>query len=104
MKINKKSKYAERVKNKILELLDSIERHNVELEFYKECAEMYGCAEPDTNDWPTDRQYNILKRFDKNKYFTDNEKNFIINYIIECMVECQPFDCSSLGPNKYLNE
>lgn len=49
-------------------------------------------------------QYRILKRFDKNTYFTDNEKNFIINYLIECLVDNQPFDCSSLGPNKYLNE
>lgn len=32
------------------------------------------------------------------------EKNFIINYLIECLVDNQPFDCSSLGPNKYLNE
>lgn len=22
----------------------------------------------------------------------------------DCLVEGQPFDCSSLGPNKYLNE
>lgn len=38
------------------------------------------------------------------QYFTDKEKNFIINYLIDCLVEGQPFDCSSLGPNKYLNE
>lgn len=38
------------------------------------------------------------------QYFTDKEKNFIINYLIDCLVENQPFDCSSLGPNKYLNE
>lgn len=33
-----------------------------------------------------------------------DEKDFIINYLIDCLVENQPFDCSSLGPNKYLNE
>mgnify|MGYP000379870303 CR=1 FL=1 len=37
-------------------------------------------------------------------YNLSNEKNFIINYLIECLVDNQPFDCSSLGPNKYLNE
>lgn len=37
----------------------------------------------------------------KNKFA---EKDFIINYLIDCLVENQPFDCSSLGPNKYLNE
>lgn len=43
--------------------------------------------------------------------YTDNrtdhpiqQKDFIINYLIDCLVENQPFDCSSLGPNKYLNE
>lgn len=46
----------------------------------------------------------ILKKFSNNQYFTDKEKNFIINYLIDCLVENQPFDCSSLGPNKYLNE
>lgn len=28
----------------------------------------------------------------------------LINLLIDCLVENQPFDCSSLGPNKYLNE
>lgn len=48
--------------------------------------------------------YRILKKFSNDQYFTDKEKNFIINYLIDCLVEGQPFDCSSLGPNKYLNE
>ena len=51
------------------------------------------------------QQFKSNKTFtNKNTYFTDNEKNFIINYLIECLVDNQPFDCSSLGPNKYLNE
>lgn len=58
----------------------------------------------DIQEWPTDKQYRILKKFSNNQYFTDKEKNFIINYLIDCLVENQPFDCSSLGPNKYLNE
>lgn len=98
MKINKKSKLAERIKNKILELNDSLESHNKELSFckkYGSASTTYGDAYPDTSKWPTSRQYRILKRF---------EKNFIINYLIECLVDNQPFDCSSLGPNKYLNE
>lgn len=107
MKINKKSKLAERIKNKILELNDSLESRNKELSFckkYGSASTTYGDAYPDTSKWPTSRQYRILKRFDKNTYFTDNEKNFIINYLIECLVDNQPFDCSSLRPNKYLNE
>lgn len=47
----------------------------------------------------------IYKRNPDNDYIPNtNEKNFIINYLIECLVDNQPFDCSSLGPNKYLNE
>lgn len=83
MKINKKNKYAERIKNKILDLINSIESSNKELKFYEEYKTAYGDIYPNT---------------------TDKEKNFIINYLIDCLVENQPFDCSSLGPNKYLNE
>ena len=46
----------------------------------------------------------ILDKWEQNSYFTNDEKDFIINYLIDCLVENQPFDCSSLGPNKYLNE
>ena len=104
MKINKKNKYAERIKNKILDLINSIESSNKELKFYEEYKPAYGDIYPNTQEWPTDKQYRILKKFSNNQYFTDKEKNFIINYLIDCLVENQPFDCSSLGPNKYLNE
>lgn len=75
-----------------------------ELKFYEEYKTAYGDIYPNTQEWPTDKQYRILKKFSNNQYFTDKEKNFIINYLIDCLVEGQPFDCSSLGPNKYLNE
>lgn len=90
----------------LLKLLISnqIESSNKELEFYKACKTSYGSIYPDTQEWPTDKQYRILKKFSNDQYFTDKEKNFIINYLIDCLVEGQPFDCSSLGPNKYLNE
>lgn len=70
----------------------------------KNTQSLYGSIYPDTQEWPTDKQYRILKKFSNDQYFTDKEKNFIINYLIDCLVEGQPFDCSSLGPNKYLNE
>lgn len=71
MELNKKSKFAENVKNKILNLQDAIERNN---------------------------------NIDKNTYFTQEESQFIIKYLMNCLVYNEPFDCSSLGPNKYLNE
>lgn len=52
MKINKKSKLAERIKNKILELNDSLESHNKELSFckkYGSASTTYGDAYPDTS-------------------------------------------------------
>lgn len=52
----------------------------------------------------TTEQFAILDKWEQNSYFTNDEKDFIINYLIDCLVENQPFDCSSLGPNKYLNE
>lgn len=32
------------------------------------------------------------------------KSQFIIKYLMNCLVYNEPFDCSSLGPNKYLNE
>lgn len=42
--------------------------------------------------------------YNKNRYFTDREKNLIIDYLIDCMIDDEPFDCSTMGPNKYLEE
>lgn len=39
-----------------------------------------------------------------NSVFTQEESQFIIKYLMNCLVYNEPFDCSSLGPNKYLNE
>lgn len=63
MKINKKNKYAERIKNKILDLINSIESSNKELKFYEEYKTAYGDIYPNTQEWPTDKQYRILKKF-----------------------------------------
>lgn len=47
---------------------------------------------------------NRVLEYDKNTYFTQEESQFIIKYLMNCLVYNEPFDCSSLGPNKYLNE
>lgn len=36
--------------------------------------------------------------------FDQEESQFIIKHLMNCLVYNEPFDCSSLGPNKYLNE
>lgn len=105
MKPNKKSKFAEKVKNKILELSDIIEKHKRSRKFLEDYMSMqYGLIDPHPDIILNSKQLSILDKYDKNAYFTDSEKNFIINYLIDCLVDNEPFDCSSLGPNKYLNE
>lgn len=105
MKLNKKSKSAEVVKDKILKLLDTMEKHKQGEKFMEDYLSMKdGMIDPNPDIFLNAKQFSILDKYDENKYFTDNEKNFIINYLIECLVDNQPFDCSSLGPNKYLNE
>lgn len=64
----------------------------------------YGYIDPNPDLYYTTEQFTILDKWEQNSYFTNDEKDFIINYLIDCLVENQPFDCSSLGPNKYLNE
>lgn len=64
----------------------------------------YGYIDPNPDLYYTTEQFAILDKWEQNSYFTNDEKDFIINYLIDCLVENQPFDCSSLGPNKYLNE
>lgn len=103
MELNKKSKFAENVKNKILNLQDAIERNNNIEQFIKDYESMkYGLIDTDISF--TAEQAYILEKYDKNTYFTQEESQFIIKYLMNCLVYNEPFDCSSLGPNKYLNE
>lgn len=62
----------------------------------------YGLIDTDISF--TAEQASILEKYDKNTYFTQEESQFIIKYLMNCLVYNEPFDCSSLGPNKYLNE
>lgn len=101
MELNKKSKFAENVKNKILNLQDAIERNNNIEQFIKDYESMkYGLIDTDISF--TAEQASILEKHDKNTYFTQEESQFIIKYLMNCLVYNEPFDCSSLGPNKYL--
>ncbi len=103
MELNKKSKFAENVKNKILNLQDAIERNNNIEQFIKDYESMkYGLIDTDISF--TAEQASILEKYDKNTYFTQEESQFIIKYLTNFFVYTEPFDCSSLGPNKYLNE
>lgn len=105
MELNKKNKFAENVKNKILNLQEVIEKGKRQEQFMKDYVSMkYGYIDPNPDLYYTTEQSTILDKWEQNSYFTNDEKDFIINYLIDCLVENQPFDCSSLGPNKYLNE
>lgn len=105
MELNKKNKFAENVKNKILNLQEVIEKGKRWKQFMEDYVSMnYGYIDPNPDLYYTTEQFAILDKWEQNSYFTNDEKDFIINYLIDCLVENQPFDCSSLGPNKYLNE
>lgn len=105
MELNKKNKFAENIKNKILNLQEVIEKSKRQKQFMEDYTSMkYGYIDPNPDLYYTTEQFAILDKWEQNSYFTNDEKDFIINYLIDCLVEGQPFDCSSLGPNKYLNE
>lgn len=105
MELNKKNKFAENIKNKILNLQEVIEKSKRQKQFMEDYTSMkYGYIDLNPDLYYTKEQFTILDKWQQNSYFTNDEKDFIINYLIDCLVEGQPFDCSSLGPNKYLNE
>lgn len=105
MELNKKNKFAENIKNKILNLQEVIEKSKRQKQFMEDYTSMkYGYIDTNPDLYYTKEQFTILDKWQQNSYFTNDEKDFIINYLIDCLVEGQPFDCSSLGPNKYLNE
>lgn len=79
-------------------------KYNSQLGEGKYVSMKYGYIDPNPDLYYTTEQFAILDKWEQNSYFTNDEKDFIINYLIDCLVENQPFDCSSLGPNKYLNE
>lgn len=92
--------------DKILSDIDKATWKNpTEAQFMEDYTSMkYGYIDPNPDLYYTKEQFTILDKWQQNSYFTNDEKDFIINYLIDCLVEGQPFDCSSLGPNKYLNE
>lgn len=44
------------------------------------------------------------ERYCKGKYFTNKNKDIIIDYLLDCLVNDEAFDYSTLGPNIYKNE
>lgn len=44
------------------------------------------------------------EKYCKGKYFTNKDKDIIIDYLLDCLVNDEAFDYSTLGPNIYKNE
>lgn len=105
MTYDKKSNLAENVRIKLSNLQDALEIQNKWNNFVKEQkANPHILMDPSNSIMLNSNQFHILDQYENNKYFTDEEKTLIINYLVDCLLDGEPFDCSSLGPNKYLNE
>lgn len=60
--------------------------------------------EPPRNTYATDEELLAYKKYVKGKYFSSKEKDVIIDYLLDCLVNNEVFEYSTLGPNIYKNE
>ena len=106
MKYDKKNELAKQVRLKLQNLI-TIGEKDIEngkiMEIYLEDRSKGIYSDPKFSSL-TDDQKEIKKQYTDGTYFSDEEKSFIIDYLLDCLVSNQSFDCSTLGPNEYLQE
>lgn len=74
MELNKKNKFAENVKNKILNLQEVIEKGKRQEQFMEDYVSMkYGYIDPNPDLYYTTEQFTILDKWEQNSYFTNDE-------------------------------
>lgn len=106
MKYDKKSDLAKQVKLKLKQMISVQEKQNYWKKIQQEYdskdhyGEIFICDEY----LMTKGETKTMKEYDRGRYFTKEEKSFIIDYLLDCLVNNEPFDCSTLGPNEYLEE
>lgn len=59
----------------------------------------YGLIDTDISF--TAEQASILEKYDKNTYFTQEESQFIIKYLMNCLVYNEPLDCFDKNIDKW---
>jgi hypothetical protein len=104
MIFDKKDKRCEKVKNKLKVLHNMLSkiRDVEELNRHEEGA--YYITETPSHLYPTSQEYKAYDKYCGRKYFTNKDKDIIIDYLLDCLVNDEAFDYSTLGPNIYKNE
>lgn len=109
MILDKKGAAAERAKNKLLTIQTYFDKDRIGKEWYDNLVEsqqhLYQeWTEPPKESYITDEEHLAHKRYIRGKYFSSKEKDVIIDYLLDCLVNNQVFDYSTLGPNIYKDE
>lgn len=102
MKYDKKSKEAKLVKNKILRLIKAKENLKEDLKQIEWSKGIVGYYCPELIY--TTEDSDIVCRWYNGKYLTPKQKDILLQYLIDCLVDDEAFDLSTLGPNEYLQE
>lgn len=106
MKYDKKGELAKFTKLKLQTMLEIGEKNNWNNKLLKHYSEGLnkGYYENPNFKFLTDEQEKVQKLYQQGRYFTSKEKSLIVDYLIDCLVNNEQFDCSTLGPNEYLEE
>lgn len=101
MLYNKKEPAAGPARDKLIAIVEYCKECNLLNQRLAKESESDYCCQCQCIQFP---YFDKLDDYNKNRYFTDREKNLIIDYLIDCMANDEPFDCSTMGPNEYLEE
>lgn len=107
---DKKGVTAQRVKDKLSVIQSYFDKIKIGQEQCDEfMIKLYNlpyseCPEPSRKFYVTDEELLAHKKYIRGKYFSSKEKDVIIDYLLDCLVDNEVFEYSTLGPNIYKNE
>lgn len=108
---DKKGTVADNAKNKLAVIQSCFEKikigeewYNNELKLREKLHRHCSCSEPPKESNITHDEIKAYQKYQKGKYFNTKEKDLIIDYLIDCLVNDGTFEYSTLGPNIYKNE
>lgn len=108
MILDKKGDIAEKAKNKLSTIQSYFDKDKMNEEWYNRLMESQQhqyqeWPEPPAEIYITNEEYEAHKRYIRGKYFSSKEKDIIIDYLLDCLVNNETFEYSTLGPNIYKN-